>query len=1530
MEKISGRAPHITPRNMSELVLFLLALEAYAVLKGGEDQHLKSAAPILLRYGKLSDEGFSRYFDPIIEGDPSFKRFKPDLRATRIGSVADRAIAQGVFLRNFLPFLRTRSSLMDTTFSDKAATAAIQRAALAASEDDPAVVLRKVSLVPTAAKLKVLREWIKESVRRADVQPEMAEEVLSDSNTSTQIGEDLRQVEAALAQVEPMSESGAALQAERQEIIDRIDEVAESSAIPATVFTAAAAAAAAEPRIYQTQTGSDRKLNPDKEAAMMIRGRGIIAAGAGAGKTMTLASKVVYHINELGVPAGSVVATSFSRKSAAELRRRIDKYGGTIEDREASGFGTTHSVAAKLMRQYDRGGREGFKFSSDQDKVIRLAMEQVQMTGGGEVPAAVSLFAGLTGSVPTPAEVDSLDSTPGIGLTFKEALDEAYKNKGRLDYKTQGFIDGFFNRRDRWYRAKMKNTKNLTDPRGLSGPQLRWLDSAFRQAGVDYDVYDPENKDPNLSGTARYAAKKRDKDKGMREKYPTFTKPVGQWFNQGMRLTRGEGDDEKPIPLGEFSGTITRLKGRLVSPTEAWHSGVVEKTHAAVYAAYEYLKGPKGETDFRNRGDFDDVLIDASKMMLRNPKVRKQIQSRFKVLLIDEAQDLNRAQHVMFGLMAGYLDPDKLDQVGQAEKISELAREDGQMTADTYCFIGDDKQCVDVDALVDTPSGTCRAGDLKVGDKVLSNRNGKVVAQTVRHVVPSQWAEGFRITTESGNTLLMSPNHRLWASEPRTEDHQMIVYLMYRKDMGFRVGVTNKGKIGSDGDYLNSFGGRAFLEKAERLWVIEVCESREDALLEETRISLRYGIPTTVFNGEHRDINQDRIEALFHEFGMNGSRLLVDRDLSLMYPHWMSQSYTKHGRERHTINLIAHSASNTQVSMEWSNEKFDGVLDGMGVRKTKGGRSRLRRWFANYREGLDFAEEVSRLTEAQISYRLSTPDGPLREITASGLFVGMQVPVRDGDAITTDAIVSIEKTEGVFVDLDVDDASNFFAGGILTHNSIYEFRGADPEAFIDMSDLVEGGAGFTTHVLETNYRSGKEIVEAANRLIAYNKKQIPMVCKANPERLDAGGVKTIRFAPAPPRDYSAAATWVAEHIVEQMELGVESGGEGSQSYDSFGVGLRTNAEAMAYGVEMIKKGIPFRSKINFFRDSATKALLGWLTIADEGMDGDNNSINEAVMKVTNTPVNMLGKKFKDSLTERATGNYIEWLEQNGDTIYGSRSKYTEYVENFTDNLRQIADLKGQDLTSEQILGEVLDLQGYDGTGIKDTLIDRVRGDEERMSALIAASPDGAVSEEELIEEALAPISPLKGLLDARGDLTEAMRYVRKLESANQKLAKTDDPNRGPIEPAVTLGTMHSWKGLEVPTMYIPMVGGGFPRFDKVADEDELASERRLAYVAVTRAEDNAYVLDIPTARQTKRGIVIQTSQFVGELCAPELSSEGRVATLTQEELEALDEDEVQRLSDELDAQAESYFEEKERPKRALMASWGGLLYTKGG
>jgi len=1123
-----GSESKVEPGYFIDLVVFILALNAYVQLKGEEDPHVGEATRLLRRYQPEVVEGVEKFLQPLTAKGGAYARFRTGVGiAARPTRGVAQAQTQARVLADMFTVLRTHHDDLKATFSDNRAAGTAQKVANLASSESPETVLNGLATVPPASRLRMTREWVKDAAKLAGVAPSDTEAVLADAEAAKNIGDDIRAVEAKLNIVDPVSADAADLQEQKQELLSRLDSVVETSENP-TVVLSAAASAAAQDKVYATKVGKAQRLSADQERAMLVRGKGIIAAGAGSGKTKTLASKVVYHLDELGVPPRAIMATSFSRKSAAELRKRIEDYGANFGNGEDTGLGTTHSIAAKLMREYSNGGRDGVK-PYEQTNLVRLAMQQVEMPSNGKPPPSPTSLLSAPAVVPVAAPArPTTTPAPGMGgrgLTFAQAVEQAYKASGGFPKSgygdfARGMVADFYG----------KTQRGGVDPRNLSEKQVGALGQIFNMARVTYRL----DTDPSLASSgARFAAKKpRDKDKGLREKYPSFSQPLNQWFNLGLHLTDDGEANGVPLPPGQFKQAITKFKGRMISPSEAYSLALANELpdelgipEAAVYAAYEHLKGPNGEIDFANKGDFDDVLIDVSKMLLSNPRALSSAQARFKVVLVDEAQDLNRAQHMMFGLIAGFIDPAKANKVATVKKIGELAKDDGTMTADTYCFIGDDKQ------------------------------------------------------------------------------------------------------------------------------------------------------------------------------------------------------------------------------------------------------------------------------------------------------------------------------------------------------AIYEFRGADPEAFIDMSDLVEGGAGFKTEILKTNYRSGELIVEAANRLISYNKKQIPMTCAANPSRSDKGGISRIPFAPREgndPKRLQAPAKWLAERVEEMMELG-EGGKKG---YDAFGVGLRSNAEAYLYGVELLKKGIPFRAKANFFGDTNTKALLNWLTVADEGMDGDVARLNDAVLNARTAPTSMLGQKFVDELTQRATGNYLVWLQQNYASIYGPRGFQTASVKAYVDNLTTVANLKNSGLSNEQLLDTILALQGSDGGTVRDALVDKVRDDDELMAELRAADPKGEVTEEAVQEQAMAPIEPLKGLLDARANVTEAMNYVRTLQAANAKLSANDDPEaKGFKEPAVTLGTMHSWKGLEVENMFVPMVGGKFPRGS--ATPEDLASERRLAYVALTRGENKVFVMDIPTIYPNRmEGPITVSSQFIDELCLP--------------------------------------------------------------
>lgn len=426
---------------------------------------------------------------------------------------------------------------------------------------------------------------------------------------------------------------------------------------------------------------------------------------------------------------------------------------------------------------------------------------------------------------------------------------------------------------------------------------------------------------------------------------------------------------------------------------------------------------------------------------------------RFKVLICDECQD-----------------------------ISPALRENLKKWADAFIFIGDRHQCIDINSIMDTPNGPVKAKDLKVGDRVISYRKGEIVAagskqpqSVVRHIRSSDWTWGYKIITKSGKSLTMSPNHKIWATEVSTKNNEHLVYLMFRSGFGFRVGVTKSGKNAKNKRY----GLRPQSEGAERFWILDKFNNLEEALLQEETYSLEYGIPTSVFRAKERGINQKRVDAIFCRFGENGRNLLNAKNLNFDLSHW--QPYGS--EQRRVIKMVAHNKKYTSIEFEWSGDDINEVLEQNGFNITKAkdskhhkDRYRIRSYSANYRIILEQAEKIQTLTGASLSRKLSTPFGALNLLTASALHVGMSVPVNNNGKLEADEIVSIEKAEGEFIDIDVDDASNFFSDGILSHNSIFHFAGADSDA---VDNLIEEFDCQELPLMET-FRCPKQIVERCN------------------------------------------------------------------------------------------------------------------------------------------------------------------------------------------------------------------------------------------------------------------------------------------------------------------------------------------------------------------------------------------------------------------------------------------------------------------
>lgn len=287
--------------------------------------------------------------------------------------------------------------------------------------------------------------------------------------------------------------------------------------------------------------------------------------------TRVIAGKIVYHIKEQGIPPRSIIATSFTRKSAGELRERILSYGGpNILDGAEGYVGTTHSVAGSLLREYGPKNRPGIAPEGLQSMGIQIAMKQVAMRSEQFIPG------------------------PSEGVTL------------------------------------------LTDLTRIPGGGA---------GGGSRSVY--------------------------------WAKPAQQWFNLGREVTTPDGS---PMGARSVATMISNWKGNMISPSQAWEdtegAGV-----AAAYAAYEWLK--RNDLSWQGLMDFDDMLVEAVRLLVTDPDRLRTIQRRFRVICVDEAQDQNHTQNILFGLIAGTYDPKTLEPY-----------QDDRHTARVYAKIGDGDQSI--------------------------------------------------------------------------------------------------------------------------------------------------------------------------------------------------------------------------------------------------------------------------------------------------------------------------------------------------------------------------------------------------------------------------------------------------------------------------------------------------------------------------------------------------------------------------------------------------------------------------------------------------------------------------------------------------------------------------------------------------------------------------------------------------------------------------------------------------------------------
>lgn len=389
--------------------------------------------------------------------------------------------------------------------------------------------------------------------------------------------------------------------------------------------------------------------------------------------------------------------------------------------------------------------------------------------------------------------------------------------------------------------------------------------------------------------------------------------------------------------------------------------------------------------------------------------------------------------------------------------------------------------------------------------------------------------------------------------------------------------------------------------------------------------------------------------------------------------------------------------------------------------------------------------------------------------------------------------------------------------------SIYSFRGANISNILNFQKDYDG---VKLYRLEQNYRSTKNIVNAANSIIAKNKDQLEkVVWTAND---DGSAIKVHRSTTdAEEGRFVAGSIWE-----NQMQNQLKNG--------DFAVLYRTNSQSRAIEDALRKRDIAYRiyGGLSFYQRKEIKDMLSYLRLVINPRD------EEALVRVINFPARGIGQSTMDKLTVAA-------------------NHYNRSLFEVMDNLDKI-DLKINSGTRDR-LGDFVNMiksfQIMNGNSDAFVLAEHIA---KKTGILLEFKKDGTpegIARMENIEELLNGIKDFvegqKELAEAKGDLAE---FLEDVALATDLDKDTGDDDR------VALMTIHLAKGLEFSYVYIVgMEEDLFPSAMSMSTRSELEEERRLFYVALTRAEKQAYLTYAQNRYRWGKLIDAEPSRFIGEI-----------------------------------------------------------------
>lgn len=857
------------------------------------------------------------------------------------------------------------------------------------------------------------------------------------------------------------------------------------------------------------------------------------------------------------------------------------------------------------------------------------------------------------------------------------------------------------------------------------------------------------------------------------------------------------GIDEKAFPPRVIAGLISSAKNELITPDDYDRAGGSPATRAAseVYPIYQRILKDSSALDF------DDLIGRTVELLQTVQQICEKWRQQFAYIMIDEYQDTNAAQYKLVKLLTN--------------------------SHNNIAVVGDDWQCLPPETLVVTPAGSRAIQDIRKGDVVVAaSGRGKTRHAVVARIRTSH-ATGkiLQITTATGKVLRVTPNHVLFGRWDIMQEY--LVYLMYSEVYGYRIGMT-KGSRFDGKKYDIGLRVRANQERADRMWVLKVCADRPEAQYYEALFAYKYGIPMLVFHAyENRamQLGQEQIDELYQRIDTRSRarELMADLGIAYDYPHFVPQATVCKSRSRWLINVVllgGNRGSTSRISANTTNPEDLVVFKKLGysVRSAKADTYRSEIQSTDIAQLEDILEEVGQASDAKptIARYAMLTEHKFNLLPASQMHPGMIIAVMTGNDVVEDKVATVveEPYTGPVFDLDVEKLHTYIASGIVVHNSIYSWRGAD---FRNILNFERDYPGCTVIKLEQNYRSTSHILNAAHGIITRNEQRSDKklwTAAGEGEKVQIVQVGSERAE--------------AEAIVRRVKSGVDAG---RRQYSDYAVLYRTNAQSRSVEEAFIQYGIPYRivGGVRFYDRKEIKDLVAYLRLMYQPED------RISFERIVNVPTRGVGAK--------SLQNFYEWYEGLGlqlsdgleqavhcGMITGKAKKGLVELGDILKSLRQLMD----DVPPAALIDSLVRRIGYlkyldDGTPQAESRQENVK---EFMGVAQSYQEQGMA----LFLEEVALISDLD----------------------------TYDPNGN----VVTLMTLHAAKGLEFPVVCMTgMEESIFPHTRALYSPAEMEEERRLCYVGMTRAREELYMI-YATSRMLYGGMQHNPpSRFLSEIDA---------------------------------------------------------------